>query len=259
MQKCREIDKILKREEGADIRAPVKTMRNNENACLVCGKPLQYFTKPKTMTCHFCGREFQSYACCEDGHFVCDDCHSKKGIEAIIDYCLRTDSSDPIRIVQDIMEDPYIYMHGPEHHTMVGAALLTAYHNAGGALDLNEALREMHERGKQYPGGSCGFWGCCGAAVSVGMFVSIITGTTPLSSKTWGYSNEATARALADIASCGGPRCCKRNSFTAILAAAAFTAEKLGTEMDVLDKVVCTFSAENHECLGKRCPYHSGF
>ena len=37
--------------------------------------------------------------------------------------------------------------------------MLTAYKNAGGDIDLEEALQEMHERGKQYPGGSCGFWG----------------------------------------------------------------------------------------------------
>ena len=231
-------------------------LRRNDNACLVCGKPLVYFTTPKLMECRFCHQKFMSYACCEDGHYICDDCHSKKGIEAIVDFCLATDSADPIQIAQSIMEDPFIYMHGPEHHTMVGAALLTAYRNAGGDIDLKESLTEMHERGKQYPGGSCGFWGCCGAAVSVGMFVSIITDTTPLSSKTWGWSNEATSRALAKIASYGGPRCCKRNSFTAILAAAEFVSEKMGVEMKVPENIVCTFSDENHECLGKRCPYN---
>ena len=33
----------------------------------------------------------------------------------------------------------------------------------------------MKERGGSYPGGSCGFWGCCGAAASVGMCMSILT------------------------------------------------------------------------------------
>ena len=43
-------------------------------------------------------------------------------------------------------------MHGPEHHVLVGSALLTAYKNCGGDLDLNEALSLMEERGKQVPG-----------------------------------------------------------------------------------------------------------
>ena len=92
--------------------------------------------------------------------------------------------------------------------------------------------------------------------MSVGMFISIITDTTPLSSKTWGWSNDATSRALAKIASYGGPRCCKRNSFTAILAAAEFVSEKMGIEMKMPEKITCTFSGENHECIGKRCPYN---
>ncbi len=226
-----------------------------ENSCLVCGKPLKYYTEPKEMECQFCHQNFQSYASCTDGHFVCDECHSQKGIEAINDFCMKTDSKDPIQIVQSIMEDPYIYMHGPEHHTMVGAALITAYYNAGGELDLAKSLSEMRERGNKYPGGSCGFWGCCGAAVSAGMFMSIVTETTPLSTKTWGMSNEITSRVLGKIASYGGPRCCKRNSFTAILVAVEYVRDNMGVFMELPEQTVCSHFSENHECLGKRCPY----
>lgn len=77
-------------------------------------------------------------------------------------------------------------MHGPEHHVMVGSALLTAYKNAGGEIDLVKALSEMQARGKKVPGGACGFWGACGAGVSAGMFVSIVTGSTPLTNEAWG-------------------------------------------------------------------------
>lgn len=231
-------------------------MSRNLNACLVCGKPLVYFHEPRKMECAFCHRKFMSYACCEDGHYVCDECHEKKGLEAIKRVCLHSDSRDPIAITREIMEDPYVYMHGPEHHVMVGAALLTAYRNAGGEIDLEKAMAEMFNRGKQYPGGSCGFWGCCGAAVSVGMYTSIITEATPLTSKTWGWSNEATSRALAKIASYGGPRCCKRNSFTAIRTAVEFTKEKTGVQMELPASIICTFHKENHECLHKRCPYN---
>ncbi|MBQ5390561.1 MAG: alanine:cation symporter family protein, partial [Clostridia bacterium] len=56
----------------------------------------------------------------------------------------------------------------------VGAALLAAYKNSGGEVDLENALMEMYNRGKQVPGGICGLWGSCGAAVSSGIFISII-------------------------------------------------------------------------------------
>ena len=42
---------------------------------------------------------------------------------------------------------------------MVGSALLVAYKNAGGEIDLPEALLEMMNRGKAVPGGACGFVG----------------------------------------------------------------------------------------------------
>ena len=57
----------------------------------------------------------------------------------------------------------------------MGAALLTAYKNAGGEIDLQQALVEMMSRGRSVPGGACGFWGACGAGISAGMFVSIIS------------------------------------------------------------------------------------
>ena len=161
-------------------------------------------------------------------------------------------------MLMDMMNNPYIHMHGPEHHIMVGAALITAYKNCGGKIELDQALEEMKKRGSRYPGGSCGFWGCCGAAVSVGMCVSIITETTPLSGKTWGLANMATARALDAIGRLGGPRCCKRDSFTAGIAAAGVFRESLGVELDMPQGIKCTFSAENKQCIKKACPYYCG-
>ncbi len=63
---------------------------------------------------------------------------------------------------------------------MVGAALLTAYKNAGENIDLHSSLIETMNRGKSVPGGACGFWGACGAGISSGMFISIISKSTPL-------------------------------------------------------------------------------
>ena len=141
---------------------------------------------------------------------------------------------------------------------MVGAVLLTAYHNCGGEIDLNEAQEEIRQRGGQYPGGSCGLWGACGAAVSTGMFMSILTKATPLTGKSWRMSNEMTAKALEEIAKLGGPRCCKRNSFTAVKVAAEYVRENMGIVMELPEKILCDFSAENKQCLKKHCPYNPG-
>ncbi len=233
-------------------------MIKGEGACLVCGKPLNYYETAQMMECVYCHKQFESYASCEDGHFVCDACHAEKGIAAIMDFCSKSNSKNPIEMLQTIMDTPYIYMHGPEHHIMVGAVLLTAYKNAGGDVDLPAALEEMKARGGNYPGGSCGFWGCCGAAVSVGMFLSIITSTTPLSGKSWGQGNRATAKCLQAIGDIGGPRCCKRNSFTSVRMAAEFVREEFGITMELPEQIRCTYSSENKQCLRKRCPYYGG-
>ena len=225
-------------------------------ACLICGADLVYFQEAKEMTCVFCGKRELSHASCKDGHYVCDACHARKGIEAVMRECRTTKSRNPIEIMQKIMADPYIYMHGPEHHVMAGAALLVAYHNSGGEVDLDWALAEMKERGGQVPGGVCGFWGCCGAGVSTGIYMSIITKATPLSGKSWGLSNRMTSRALNAIGEIGGPRCCKRDTFTAVKEAVQMTKEELGIEMELPEKIECGFYVENQQCLRGKCPYH---
>ena len=137
---------------------------------------------------------------------------------------------------------------------MVGSALLTAYKNAGGDINLEEALMEMQNRGKSVPGGACGFWGACGAGISTGMFVSIITKASPLTKESWGLSNLMTSKALGEIGKIGGPRCCKRDSYLAILSAIDFVKDHFDVEMEK-NKVVCIHSDINNQCIGSRCPF----
>lgn len=237
-------------------------MAGKKGACLMCGKPIVYYEKAKKMECVICRGEFESHAGCEDGHYVCDECHAKQGIEVIMEGCITSSEKNPIAIMQELMENPYIYMHGPEHHVMVGAALLAAYKNCGGYEEqggqkaFEEALEEMRARGSEYPGGACGLWGCCGAAVSAGTFMSIVTRATPLTGNSWKLSNEMTSRALSAIAELGGPRCCKRDSFTAAKEAVVFVKEKLGVEMELPEEIRCGFSDENQQCVKKHCPYY---
>lgn len=154
-----------------------------------------------------------------------------------------------------MMDMPFCHMHGPEHHIMVGAALLTAYRNAGGDIDLPKALGEMVSRGSKVPGGACGFWGACGAAISTGMFISIITGSTPLKNEAWGHSNLMTSRSLARLGEIGGPRCCKRNSYMSILTAVDYAEEVTGVRMQK-PNIVCRHMSSNSQCIGSRCPFH---
>ena len=221
--------------------------------CVICKAPLEYLNEDIPMECALCHKQEQSKTRCVNGHYVCNECHTR-GIDSIFGLCLSEKSKDPIEIINKMMAMPFCHMHGPEHHIMVGSALLTAYKNAGGSIDLMKALSEMKSRGQQVPGGACGFWGACGAGISAGIFISVISGSTPLSGEPWGLSNRMTAKALEAIGAVGGPRCCKRDSFLSILAAVDFVKEHFSIEMEK-PKIVCGHSAKNNQCLGARCPF----
>lgn len=223
--------------------------------CLICKAPIEYLDRDEEMTCVLCRKVQSSKTRCVKGHFVCDACHTA-GMDRLMAICLNTQSRNPIRILEEMMSMPACHMHGPEHHTMVGAALLTAYRNAGGAIDLPSALIEMQKRGGQVPGGACGYWGACGAGISTGMYVSIVLKATPLAKEAWGLSNQMTARALEAIGKNGGPRCCKRDSYLAVMEAVRFTESRLGIRMDV-DAVVCSRSHLNNQCLQEGCMFFS--
>ena len=221
--------------------------------CLICGAPLEYLEQDTVMECAVCHKKEPSKTRCVHVHYVCNSCHTQ-GLDGIFGLCLASDSTDPIALVRQMMAMPFCHMHGPEHHVMVGAALLTAYKNAGGELELEPALREIASRGRAVPGGACGFWGACGAGVSAGQYMAIVTRSTPLAAGPWGLSNRMTARALETIGQVGGPRCCKRDSWLAILAAIDFTREQLGVAMQ-RSVPTCNFCAQNNQCIGQRCPF----
>ena len=221
--------------------------------CLICDAPLEYLEKNEPMECAICHKKENSKTRCINGHYVCNECHTK-GMDSIIKLCLEETSKNPIDIIDKLMSQPFCHMHGPEHHVMVGSALLTAYKNSGGDIDLSGALIEMMNRGKSVPGGASGFWGACGAGISAGMFISIISKSTPLTNEPFALSNQMTSTALGKIGEAGGPRCCKRDSFLSILAAMDFTEEHFGVKMEKT-KIVCNYSSQNNQCIGSRCPF----
>jgi len=223
--------------------------------CLICKAPLEYLEEDVLMECAICHKKEASKTRCVNGHYVCTECHTK-GMDSILSVCMQENSKNPIEIIEKMMSMPFCHMHGPEHHVMVGASLLTAYKNAGGDIDLSKALIEMYNRGKEVPGGVCGFWGACGAGISTGIYMSIITKSTPLATEAWSLSNQMTSRALAKIAQHGGPRCCKRDSYLAIIEAVEFTEEKLGIKME-RNTITCTRSSNNNQCIQEKCPFHS--
>ncbi len=224
-----------------------------KDECLICKAPLMYLEQDEVMECALCHKKENSKTKCVNGHYVCSECHTK-GMDSIIGVCLAETSKNPVEIIEKMMKMPFCHMHGPEHHVMVGAAIMTAYKNAGGNIDLHSALIEMMNRGKNVPGGACGFWGACGAGVSSGICISILTQSTPLTIEPFALSHKMTSRSLSKIAEIGGPRCCKRDSFLSILEAIDFIDEYLHVKLEK-PEIICTYSSQNNQCIGKRCPF----
>jgi hypothetical protein len=222
--------------------------------CLICKAQLEYLEVDELMECAICHKKENSKTRCVKGHYVCNDCHTA-GLDTIVGLCLKETSKNPVHIIKQMMALPFCHIHGPEHHVMVGAALLTAYKNAGGQIDLQQALSEMMNRGKCVPGGACGFWGACGAGISSGMFISIISKSTPLTKEPFALSHKMTAKSLSEIGDIGGPRCCKRDSYLSILSAIDFVKEHFAVEMEK-PIVVCEHSEQNNQCIGNRCPFY---
>lgn len=172
--------------------------------------------------------------------------------------CLKSTTSDPIELIFKLMQKDYINIHGPEHHILDGACFLSALHNAELDFDLDKALDEMIDRGSKMPGATCGQWGVCGSSSSVGAALAIIHETNPLSSNQYYKDNLSyVSQALGKIAQVGGPRCCKRNAFLSLQTAIDFVKTQYDIELPK-SNISCTFSNQNKQCIGLKCPYFQG-
>ena len=227
------------------------------NECLICNSRLEYLASDELMECIFCHKQEYNKVRCENNHYICDECHMQ-GIDSIMDICLKEKSRNPIDVLNRLMNESFCHMHGPEHHILVGASLLTAYNNCVKEIDLEKSLIEMINRGKKVPGGTCGYWGACGAGISSGIFISIISDSTPLSHKPFKLANLMTSNVLSRISEYGGPRCCKRDSYLSILEAIDFVEEHFNVNMEK-NMVFCDYSEKNNQCIENKCPFHKEY
>ena len=162
---------------------------------------------------------------------------------------------NPVYLANSIMEAEQVNIHGPEHHFLVPAVMITCYYNALQKQELiSDKLNLARQRAKAILGGFCGYYGTCGAGMGTGLFLSIVTGTKPVSTKDWGLCNLMTAESLKAIAQYDGPRCCKRDTFLAIQTSINFIKYKLGVLLEKQD-AECTFYPMNRECLLSECEF----
>jgi hypothetical protein len=228
-------------------------MQSAEN-CGVCGKALIYSPEAELLKCDFCGKTEPARIYCPDGHYICDSCHSRKALDVLREVLSSTTSTNPSEILERVLSHPSVPLHGPEHHAIVPAVIVAAVKNAGYPVPEG-ALEKAIDRGSKIPGGWCGFYGACGAAIGVGTAVSVLTSATPLTGKTRTLANEATSLALNRMLD-EGPRCCKRASRRATDAAVEFLEKRMDIVLDKPGKITCYYAPRNRECILNNCEYY---
>ena len=169
----------------------------------------------------------------------------------------RPEAVTPLGLLEELMDIPGLPMHCPPHHFILPAVLITLAARATGMprARFEEDLAEIRERAEDVPGGSCGFYGTCGAAVGVGLFFSVFTVTDPHSETHWGNCNLVTGRALGSIGGISGPRCCKRNSFLALESALSSLREILDMDLGTAGPILSKYHNDNPDCKGPKCPF----
>ena len=220
--------------------------------CILCDAEL--FQADTVASCSFCGQETRAEYLCPNGHHVCEDCQLANPVQAIERICAGTRETDPGVIVNLVLKHPAMVMHGPAHHVLVAPAVLAALSNSGQRPLKPGRLASAIERTSDIPFAVCGTRGECGAAVSVGALVSMLTGASYLKDRERALALQATAEALQAIADGGGPRCCKQSVYLALETAVAFLRCELGLNLPLT--IRCEFSGRNEECKKERCRYY---
>ncbi len=221
--------------------------------CGVCGRPLVYAADSLVRVCALCGAEHTTMIFCPAGHFVCDSCHGMVAMDVVRRLLVTTTSCDPAAMLEQVMAHPGLPIHGPEHHAIVPGVIIAAARNAGVPVP-DGALETALERGCKVPGGWCGYYGACGAAVGVGIAVSVLSGATPVKGKQRSLALAATSQALARMID-EQPRCCKRASRIAVEVAVEYLHGHLAIDLPAGDLARCAYTQRNAQCAREHCPF----
>jgi MoaA/NifB/PqqE/SkfB family radical SAM enzyme/SAM-dependent methyltransferase len=224
------------------------------SGCMICAQPLVYLSGSKMQTCYYCNQEHSVNAVCSSGHYVCDTCHAADALEVIRRVCRESSETDMLKLLSAMRSHPSFPLHGPEHHAMVPAIILTAYNNSGGTLP-RQLVATAIERGMLIAGGSCAFSGVCGAAAGVGVAFSLILDANPYKATPRMQVQSAVSEVMQRLSSMDAARCCRRDCMLALQCAAAISQRYLGIVLEAKALLACDQQVENKECQGSGCPF----
>lgn len=176
---------------------------------------------------------------------------------------LESVQADPVSMYEEIVErireewplPTALPVHGGWHHFLVPGILLAALRNSGNMV-TDDHIREGLHRGAMSPGGGCGFHGVCGAAVGLGILISVLGGANPLTDETRSTSMRISAKAIGRVESLGGPRCCALSTYTVINLGVKELRNRGYKLPEPRMAGRCPYHEINDECHHEACPYY---
>ncbi len=233
--------------------SPAPSVLKYRSGCMVCGNDLLYPDKEVELVCHYCGQHAIANAHCDKKHFVCDHCHSEDALNVMEHLCEESTETDMLEILARLRKHPSIPVHGPEHHALMPAIIVTAYRNCGGKIE-DDLIATAIRRGHQIIGGSCAFTGICGSASGVGIAFSLLLQANPVKAEQRQIVQQITQQVLADIAELKAARCCQRDCWLGLKKAAELSNEYLPIPLQADAVIGCYQRQQNKECIGMDCP-----
>ncbi|MCP4116295.1 MAG: methyltransferase domain-containing protein [Desulfobacteraceae bacterium] len=230
---------------------PVKSRTD----CMICGRELDYLKAGESKTCFYCSRTFPANAVCKNGHFVCDSCHGMDALAFVKELLINTKETDLIDLLNTIRSHPSFNLHGPEHHYALPGVIVTVYRNLGGDMTDQDILTAL-ERGRSIPGGSCAFWGGCGAPLGAGIAFGVILNANPLKPGPRQVVQKIVSEITGETGKISAARCCQRESWITLLKVSELSERYLDIKLPANGNVVCEQMAQNRECIKAGCPFY---
>ncbi|MFO0582582.1 MAG: DUF5714 domain-containing protein [Anaeromyxobacter sp.] len=221
-------------------------------ACLVCGDAL---LGAGEAGCTLCGRTGVHPERCGRGHAVCDACLDGPAADVIERTCAASDERDPVALALRLLRHPRVRLGPADHDQLVPSVLVAAWsttRNEPGKRAVRVA--EARARAKAAPTVKLGRPDGRGAAAGAGAFVSLAAEASRGGADA-ALAGKAVARAQAIIGSGDDAACMRRNALVAVLAAARFAKDGLGTELSARG-FACENAGRNPSCVGAGCPFN---
>jgi hypothetical protein len=199
---------------------------------------------------------YAEFRAATNGAACCGDAAGALVTELAILAARDLTGTEPAAMLNDLLgRHDGTPVHGVWHHVLVGELLLVALRNAGYPIS-EELIDEVIDRGRQIPGGACGFLGVCGALASATSAYAILLGSTPVATEARERLLAFSALLISKYRETSPIRCCKKSAYLALgCAQEEFARIGFALPPETLAGR-CPFFGENDTCDGPDCLYH---